>query len=85
MISHAAGRRILSHGRGVRWQAAHEERHTRSPGPNRAASLAREARVLEHRVGSGLVTDKNTTNSPQEHVRLADPIVGEGSVVLRLK
>lgn len=64
MISHAAGRRILSHGRGVRWQAAHEERHTRSPGPNGAASLAREARVLEHRFGSGLVTDENTTNPP---------------------
>lgn len=56
----------------------------RSPGPNGAAGLAREARVLEHRVGSGLVTDENTTTSPpQEHVRLADPIVGEGSAVLR--
>lgn len=64
MISHAAGRRILPHGRGVWWQAAHEVRHMRSPGPNGAAGLARETRVLEHRFGSGLVTDENTTIPP---------------------
>lgn len=70
MITHAAGRRILPHGRGAVAGSTRGEAHEEARGPiEQLVGLARETRVLEHRGGSGVVTDEYAA-VPQEHVRL---------------